>query len=234
MKITKIKFNPIEVKSNPINSFEQCAKRVLNSVQQKRPVDKSSFSYGLYCIGDSFQAAGDTFGFNKKASWLAETLVGLKSNDLAGVVYSLLVKLNYGNPKLREKYATNALAIAVRTKDPVHIMARANDLKEIYKLTERGSDKHLKVMYQEKRALNEIVTNYDKIALEHNTITRELGSKDGYQAKLAAIKVEIGDLLKYKDPVLAKKELIEAREMYSVLGEGRNTEKIKQILEKIK
>ena len=35
MKITKIKFNPAEVKNNPINSFEQCAKSVLNSVQQK-------------------------------------------------------------------------------------------------------------------------------------------------------------------------------------------------------
>ena len=59
-------------------------------------------------------------------------------------MYSLLLRINPKNSPIIEQIARNALLIAKRLHDPVHIMARANDLKEIYKITENGSKKHLK------------------------------------------------------------------------------------------
>ena len=186
----------------------------------------------LYLVGDSFVNQNAKEQMNKKSTWFAESLVSQKANDLAGIIYSILVKLNYDNPSLREKFATNALAIATRVKDPIHIMARANDLKEIYKITAKGSDKHIKVLYQEKRALNDIINNYDKLKQEHRTVSRDLSPIDGYKKKLGAIKFEIGSLLLNKEPILAKNELEGAREIYSQFGEGSYTEKIDKLLNK--
>ena len=43
-------------------------------------------------------------------------------------------------------------------------MARSYDLKEIYKQTEYGSEKHLKALYGEKRALKDIERVQEVIA----------------------------------------------------------------------
>lgn len=233
MKILKLAFNPKVLERKPVESYDICAQKVIKAVQKNTVVDKPSFSRVLYLLGDSFESTGNRTQMNNKSKWFAEKLVSLKSNDLAGIVYSLLIKLNYDSPKLREEFATRALANAVRIKDPIHIMARANDLKEVYKITAHGSDKHLKVLYQEKRALNDIINNYDKLQKSHTTISRDLKPLEGYQLKLAAIKVEIAELLLKKDPTLAKKELLESQEMYTILGGGKNFEKINQLLQNL-
>ena len=41
-----------------------------------------------------------------------------------------MIRLNPKHTTVVEQVATNALAIAKRLNDPVHIMARANDLKK--------------------------------------------------------------------------------------------------------
>ena len=130
----KIKFNPKTVKQNPILSYDSYVQKVIKALKRDAVVDKSSFFAELKTLGDSFEHLDAKEQMNKKSKWFAETLVALKSNDLAGIIYSYLVKLNYSNVKIREDFATRALAIAKRTNDPVHIMARANDLKEVYKI----------------------------------------------------------------------------------------------------
>ena len=167
MKIKKIIFNSKIIKSNPIQAYDNYAQNVIKILRANSVVDSSSFSAGLHTIGEAFVAQNAKEQMNKKSKWLAETLVSLKQENLAGMIYSFIVKWNYDNPNLRELFATNALAIATRLKDCIHIMARANDLKEIYKLTARGSDKHIKVLYQEKRALSDIINNYENLKAKH-------------------------------------------------------------------
>lgn len=234
MKIMKVKFNPKTLAQNPALSYDSYAQKVIKAIKREAVVDKSSFFAELKELGDSFVRQDAKEQMNKKSKWFAETLVALKSNDLAGIVYSYLVKLNYGSPKLREEFATRALAIAKRTNDPIHIMARANDLKEVYKITAHGTEKHLRVLYQEKRALNDIISNYDIYkSNKSRSISREMRPIDGYLQKLADIKIEIAEMLLKKNPELAQKELIEAKNIYSKFGEGKNTQKIEHLLSKL-
>lgn len=229
----KLKFSPESIKRNPIQAYDSYAQNVIKAIKRNAVIDKPSFSAELKELGACLVNQNSIDLMNKKSSNFAETLVSHKANELAGIIYSFLIKLNYDNFGLREKFATNALAIAKRQKDSIHIMARANDLKELYKITARGSVKHIKILYDEKRALNDIITNYDRIKAERRT-AGDLVPIDGYKTKLAAIKVEIGELLLRTNPTLAKKELMEAKEMYATYGEGKNTQKIELMLEELR
>ena len=151
---------------------------------------------------------------NKKAKKLAETLVAKNDNNMAGIIYSFLIKFNQGNTKLVEEFATSALAIAKRLNDPMHVMARCNDLKEIYKIFPPKDDKLLKVLYEEKRALNKIITDYDNVKTKYNTINRQMKPVSNYRILLADIKFEIGKQLTNKDEKLAIQEIAEARAIY--------------------
>lgn len=203
---------------------------VLNSVKKNRVINQDTFAEELRTIGESFRGQNQENLMNKGAKRLAETLVSLKQGQLAGMVYSFLIKYNKGNTKVIEEFATNALAIAKRVDDPIHVMARANDLKEIYKIRAPRSEKHIKVLYEEKRALVRIINDYD--ALNKRVSRRDMKPKEGYTEKLAAVKMEIGQVLFEKDNKLARKELQEALEMYKILGEGKNSEKIQKLLSK--
>lgn len=227
----KVKFNPNKLDKNPIKSFDIYTQKVLKAAQKKIDVNKPAFANELYELGDRFESQSQKALLNKKANNLAETLVSLKNNDLAGVIYSFLIKFNQGNPLAIEEFSTKALAIAVRLNDPIHIMARAHNLKEFYKIVAPQSEKFLKVLYQEKRALNTIVNNYDKVKSNQKTILREMKSLENYKQTLAAVKLEIAEVLLNKDKNLARKELVEALELYQQFGFGKNTEKIQKLLE---
>ena len=211
--------------------FEDFSSIILNRVKSNKTVNPIQFTNDLREIGDKFIAQEQKPIMNKKSKWLAETLVGLKNLKLAGRVYSYLIKFNKGNNKMVEEFAQNGLIIAKRLSDPVHIMARANDLKEIYKYTKPASDKHLRVLYDEKRALSDIVKNYESAKKRNVAISIDLRQIECYEEKLAAIKVEIAEvLIKREDFSSAKIELKEALAMYEKIGEGPNSEKIQNIL----
>ena len=67
--------------------------------------------------------------------------------------------------KLIEEFATNALKIAKRLNDPVGIMARANDLREVYKVFPPKNDKFMSILYDEKHALNKISNSKNNVIL---------------------------------------------------------------------
>ena len=144
--MAKIVFNPAQ-SSLAKKSFETFSYNTIRSTKLAKPINPLLFSNQLREIGDIFVKENKKDWMNSLTKKLAETLVSLKNHQLAGRVYSYLIKFNKGNRELVEEYATNALIIAKRLHDPVHTMARANDLKEIYKYTQPNSDKHLSVLY---------------------------------------------------------------------------------------
>ena len=225
--------NRVNFMAKPIHSqkrLDDFSAIILKRINKGKGVDADVFAEELHVIGENFSTPEQKTLLTKGAKKLAESLVSLKNGNLAGIVYSFLIKVNKGNNKVVEELATNALAIAKRVDDPIHVMARANDLKEIYKYSAPRSEKHVKVLYEEKRALVRIVNDYDKLSQRQSR--RGMKPKDGYMAKLAAVKMEIGQILFEKDNKLARKELEESLEMYKVLGEGKNSEKIQKLLEK--
>ncbi len=109
-------------------------------------------------------------------------------------------------------------------------MARANDLKRIYKITEPGSDKHIKILYEIKRALSGICKNYESTQKRYMSVSTKMKPRKQYEIMLANIKTEIGEIIRFKDPKLAEEELQSAREMFIKLGYTDKVEKINKLL----
>ena len=223
MKVLKVGCNKKILEQNPQKSFQLFSERILKGVKRNQIIPTGSFAYELKDLGDVFSERGQKNEMNKVSKKLAETLVSLKNNELASVVYSFLVKFNVDNPKLAEEIATNGLAVARRLKDDVHIVARCHDLRSIYKSNSSNAEKMLKVMYEEKRALNNIVKNYDGAKERFNTISRDMKPKENYEIMLGNLKLDIAILLSEKEPKTAIIELKEAREIFEKLG---NQEKV--------
>ena len=226
--------NQINFMAKPIypqKRLDNFSAMVVDRIKKNKGVNTEIFADGLHSIGEKFSTPEQKTLLTKGAKRLAENLVNLDNGNLAGIVYSFLIKVNKGNNKVIEELATNALAIAKRIDDPIHVMARANDLKEVYKYTEPRSPKRVKILYEEKRALVRIVNDYDKLS-QRTSSRRGMKPREGYMAKLAAVKMEIGQALFERDNKLARQELQESLEMYKILGEGKNSEKIQKLLEK--
>ena len=141
---------------------------------------------------------------NRNSKRLAETLVGLKEINLPSIIYSFLIKFNPNNPKLCEMLVTNALALAKRLKDPVHIAARANDLKD---LSKNNPEKYLKFLYETKRALASVVCNYENAKQKYRTVSRKIKPQDAYQEALCRIKLLIAQCIWKNQPQTALEEL---------------------------
>ena len=229
----KVVFSKTCVSKDINKSLSLFSDKTIKAVRKKSVIDISKFSEELTVLGINFEKQNKKPVLNKAGQKLAETIVSLGDNNLAGIVYSFLIKFNEGNSKIIEELATNALAIAKRQHDPVHIVARANDLKEIYKVVSPKSDKLLDVLYTEKRALKDIVTNYDNVKKRHNTVSKKMKPVEVYEVKLASVKYDIGKLLVDKDTNLAKSELKESMAIYEKYGVGPVYENAKTLLEKL-
>ena len=130
----KLEFNPQRIVKNPGKSFDIFSQKVMKSIKRQEKVDASAFSCELMSIGDVFEKQGKKPVMNKMAQRLAETLVNIGDSNLSGIIYSFLIKFNKDNAKIAEQIALNALAIANRQKDSIHIMARSYDLKEMHRI----------------------------------------------------------------------------------------------------
>ena len=77
-----------------------------------------------------------------------EFLVSKNLDDFAGIVCSILLKLNKNtnNLKILEDLAKRGMAIARRTQDVVHIAARAGDINAVLRQKNPGSELHLKYL----------------------------------------------------------------------------------------
>ena len=231
-KVMKIGCAKQKLQANPQKSFQIMSDKILKGVKRNQSIPSGSFAYELKDLGDVFAERGQKSEMNKASKKLAETLVASKNSDLAGVIYSFLVKFNEDNPKVAEEFAVNGLAVAKRLKDDVHIVARCHDLRDIYKASDPKSDKLLKTMYEEKRALSNIVNDYSAAEKRYNTISRKMAPKSKYEFLLGSVKLEIGKFLLEKEPKTAMIELKEARVIFEKLDDKKAITKIDQLLEK--
>lgn len=211
--------NAITFEGNPKKSFDVFSQQVVKKTRRGQNTPLETFTKELSSFEDCFEGNKDVL--NKKSKQLAETLVSLNKDNMAGAVYGFLIKVNSGNVKLVDEFATNALKIAKRLNDPVAVSARANDLRQVYKVFPPKSEKFVSVLYDEKHALNKIINNYDGLSKRN----KGLKPKEEYQVLLADVKYDIG--MRHHDKNLAKQELAEAKQMYTELGLSEKAERIK-------
>lgn len=231
-KVHKLKFGN-ENMTNPNKAFDIFDRQVTTIISKKDKVDASSFYAELKELFNRFIDQNQLDKINKNSQRFAEKLVSLGDGRLAGIIYSLLIKVNASNPELVEHFATNGLAIAKRFHDPVHIMARCEDLRKIYNVSSPQSDKMLKVLYEEKRALNTITKNYKSAQDRFQTISKELKPVDNYKIMQGGIQIQIAKILKNKDKNAAIEELRSAYNLLSSVGKGKYTEDIEKLLDEL-
>lgn len=229
----KLRFTPKQL-TNPESAFQDLSKRVINSTKNKEQVDPSSFYAMLSSIGDKFEKNSQRELMNNNSKRLAEQLVNFGNGTLAGIIYSFLIKLNYRRTHVLEQLAYNALAIAKRFHDPVHIMARCEDLNKVLTQKDSKSPQRLKILFEEKRALSDICKNYNKMGNRYQTITRELKPVDVYENMLCNIKIRIAKYLKNSNKAQALQELSEAREIATKLEKTDTIKSITRITNEIK
>ena len=217
--------------SNPKKTFEIFVSQVAKPLK-KPDIDENSrtFSYLIHEIGDVYVRQHQVDTFNRKSRRLAEQFVGFGNGTFAGIIYSFLIKLNKDNPKLVEDLATNGLSIAKRFNDPVHIMARAENLRQIYAQKAPLSDKYIQILYTEKRALNDICKDYDGAKKRFKTLKTKMRDLEKYEQMLTSVKIELAKAIIDKDPNNARYELESALEIISKYGKGKYTRNIEILL----
>ena len=208
------------------NAFDAFEHQVTKIVSKKEDIEPSTFTDSLNKLFDKFISNNKIEKMNKNCTKLAEKLVGFGNGKLAAIIYSALIKANSNNPELVERFAINGLAIAKRFNDPVHIMARCENLRRIYSVTEPQSEKLLTVLYEEKRALNQISKNYQKVQNRFQTVTSEMKPVEKYQIMLCAIKIQIAKIIEKSNPKEAINELKEAKVL---LGKDKNGELLQEV-----
>ena len=220
--------------TNPESAFQYLSKRVISSSKNKEQVDPSSFYTMLTSIGDKFEKKSQRELMNKNSKRLAEQLVSFGNGTLAGIIYSFLIKLNCRNTDVLEQLAYNALAIAKRFHDPVHIMARCEDLNKVLVQKDSKSPQRLKILFEEKRALSDICKNYEKMENRYKTITRKLKPVDVYENMLCNVKIRIAKYLRDSNKNQALQELNEAHKIAEKLGKTDTIKAITRITNEIK
>ena len=222
--------DPILIEKNVLKAFRKLTKNVNHSIRQGKPVDQRSLFASMMSLGDRFELQGQHHLMNTKSANFAEALVSKKQYNLASIIYGILIKNNGGNPFLLEYFGQKALAAAKKTKDPIHIMARADDLNRLYRVTEYGSKKHFKVLVDEEKALKTIISDYDLAVDNYRTISREPLPIEHYEFMLCGIKMEIAKIKMNSNPIFAINELKDAQIMMRKYGYGTITRRIKSLL----
>lgn len=224
-------FNPILLADDALKVFKSLSKNVRSTVKHGYEVDKNAFAQSIRVVGDSFEYQGQKHIMNYKGAQLAEKLVYNQQLDLASIIYGVLIKNNEHNPVLLEEFAKRGLALARKTNDPIHIMARLDDLNHLYRKTEYGSKKHFKILSEEKNVLLEIVKHYDKAVQRYNTISRPPLTKNHYEFMLCGIRMEIAKIIMEKNPFIAITELEAAQNLMRKYGNGTLTKRIEMLLD---
>ena len=192
--MAKIQFNPTSQKAQ-YKQFESLVDSTIKAVKKDKNIGIKELDNRLKHLHDIYREAGQPVQMGKAYKRLAEVLVSLKNDNLASIVYSFLIKVNKGNEAAIEGLAANGLKIAKRLHDPIHIMARAEDLRAIYQHKSNCQDKLLKVLYEQKRALGDIVGDYDGAQKRYRTVSKQMQPVEVYEKRLSWVKQKIAEAL---------------------------------------
>lgn len=220
MKINKINQNQV-----PIQKMLSHVQSYMDKVHQQIPIKPEQFSCDLYKTAKKCNTPEKENLLNNCLIALADKMVDAKQDNLAGIIYSFLIKFNKdNNPILLKQLIPKALEIAKMQKDSVHIAARTTELCQIYKTYEIHGTNYLSCLTLRKKALNNICSNYDTVGEKFRTISRQMNKKDTYLELLIKTKCEIANELVYTNKQDARKELLSAYKDFQKFSENYKTE----------
>lgn len=207
MKLQNLTPNKIE------KNFEIYTNQIEKALKKGQKTDLKDFTTQLHNYTALFERAPETDKLVKKTSLMAERIVGYGKLDFASVIYSFLLK-TVKNQKLIEDIAMKQLALAKRINDPIHIMARTADIRKIYQEISPKSPEHIKWMRAEIKSIRRVINHYEHSKNNYQTITRNPQPKEFYEKLLGTTLVDLGKILKQKEPKEALPLFEEAQEIF--------------------
>lgn len=191
-QIKRILLNMENYRYNPFNNHNRIEPKTLSS--------------DLHIIGKQCNTTQLKDFLTNTFIKIAERMSDANQDNLAGIIYSYLLKINTDNFPVQEAVALKALKIAQKQKDSVHIASRANELADIYKFISK--ENYLKYLKVKRNALKDVCTNYETAGNRFRTISREYNSKDVYVLTLIRTEIDIAKTLMHDKPEVAKRELL--------------------------
>ena len=205
MKINKFDSNEMQVRKMLFN-----VQRYMDKSHSKGAIKTEQFARDLYIVGRKCKGIDKENILTNCLDALAEKMKSVKQDNLAGIIYSFLIKFNENNPMLLKEFASKALCIAKKQKDSVHVAARTGELCQVYKTYDIHGENYLACLNLRKKALNDICSNYDTVGKRFRTISRKINTKDTYNELLIRTKLDIARELIVTNKPEAKKELLAA------------------------
>ena len=89
------------------------------------------------------------------------------------------------------------------------------------------------MLYEEKRAIRDVITNYDHIDKRYKTVKSGIKPIQNYEQMLSAVLVSIAKILKKTNPKQALEELTLAQKIMSKYEKGSLTYQINRLIEKL-
>ena len=209
-----MKINPINIQ-NVENSFKTFAENII-----KIPAMSSDlFIASIKTKEQELAKAGMLSKLSDKFYDLAQTLFANGKMGLATIVCSRLIKFPNITFEQKEKYIKTGLEFSEMQGDKMHVLARLEDLHQLY--DEKGCDtqKVLKVMIKEERVLKDIVADFDCAVENFKTPYSKEKNVKNYEDLLATLQVDIAKILERRKPKKAEQRLRDAMQTFKKLGD---------------
>lgn len=218
------------MKINRINPEEIPLSKILSNVE--RYMDKShinsvkpeAFAYDLFLAGEKCNTPEKSNLLNNCLTVLADKMLNAKQDNLAGIIYSFLIKFNNDNPIILKQLIPKSLKIAKMQKDSVHVAARTGELCNLYKAYQIHGSNYMACLALRKKALSKICSDYDAAGKNYRTISRQMNKKDTYIELLVRTKCDIAEELRITNKHDARKELLSAYNDMQKMSEKYRTE----------
>ena len=211
--------------------FRKFSKFIFSNQEKITP---NFFATELRSIKNDYMLANERQLFCQRADRLAEQLESVQNRNFAGIVYSLLAKITEPFPKELEYYAYKGYKAAQRNNDPIHMLARLNDIRRLIYCQPARLHDYVNILFEQERCLKTITSSYDKVVGQFHTISRPQAPRKDYETMLAYIQTELSKLIWKKEPDLALKKLKSAQDIFRRTGEKGNREYITLLMCRIK
>lgn len=185
--------------------------KYMDKSRQNKHIKPNALASDLYDIGEKCKTPERENILNNCLTSLADNMMTINQDNLAGIIYSFLIKFNKDNPVKLKQILPKALNCAKIHDDSVHIAARCDELSKIYQCYEIHGSNYLSCLKLRKKALKNICLDYEAVKGKYRTISRQLNSKDKYVELLIRTKIDIANELKHLEfKHDSRKELLSA------------------------
>ena len=191
------------------------------------------FADEFWKLEKQYARGGNIDTFCRESDNLAQMLFNHYKDDYVGIIMSVLCKTNEARPQALEYFAWKGFDIARMNRDFVHMMARLNDLRNVYIENPACFRQYMDVLFRQEHCLHKLTSYYDDVSKNYHSVSREIAPRGTYEEMLAYTQTEIGRITKYSNPKDARYKLSSAHNIFLKRGKHKHAEYVRKLLRDI-